>query len=170
MNSIVLIKDLSNPGVYKIDLSQLQLPTGAYDIYAISKKEGTFDSEKSNLIKYLQGSNLILEDNEGVYRCLGAQLDEEKIIISAYYDSKMVVEIAGFAFGNLINVKEIWIPKTVTKIGDLAFSENPNLELIGYDGTIQEWNDIEKSNLWNVTDKKIKIFCSDGEFDYEWTN
>jgi hypothetical protein len=67
---------------------------------------------------------------------LGPQLDEEKIIIGAYYDSKMVVEIVGFAFSKLVNIKEIWIPKTITKIGDFAFSENPNLEVIKYDGTI----------------------------------
>lgn len=170
MNSIILIKDPNNPGVYKLDLSKLQLPAGEYDICAISKEGGSLNSERSNLVKYLQGSNLILEENEGVYRCLGPQLDAEKIIISAYYDSKMVVEIAGFAFSKLVNIKEVWIPKTIIKIGDFAFSENPNLELIKYDGTIQEWNDIEKSNLWNVADKKIMIVCLDGEFDYEWTS
>ena len=54
MSSIILIKDPNNPGVYKLDLSKLQLPTGAYDMFYRNASSRKIYVPSSYVNKYKQ--------------------------------------------------------------------------------------------------------------------
>jgi len=73
-----------------------------------------------------------------------------------------VTEIGWAAFQGCSALMEIYLPKSVTTIGVTAFWGCGSLSAIHYDGTIEQWKQIEKdpNGLSPVT---ITVYCSDGE-------
>ena len=69
-----------------------------------------------------------------------------------------ITSIGDSAFDNCDALTSIVIPKSVTKIGSHAFSGCDTLERIVFDGTIAEWNLIEKGSWWGDT----TVYCTDG--------
>ncbi len=61
------------------------------------------------------------------------------------------------------NLTYLSIGTGVKKLPDNFVSLNQKLETIHYAGTMEEWNNIEKSIFWNVNSHVSKICCSDGE-------
>ena len=57
---------------------------------------------------------------------------------------------------------EIVIPDSVTSIGDGAFSECTKLTTIIFEGTGEQWNEIEKGFDWNYGASVTEVVCSDG--------
>jgi hypothetical protein len=66
-------------------------------------------------------------------------------------------------FGNANSLKTIYIPNTVTRIEYNALGNATSLETIVFDGTIEEWNAIEKVYNWyfSVPDTAI-VQCKNG--------
>ena len=60
-----------------------------------------------------------------------------------------VTRIDDFAFNACDKLTSITIPKSVTSIGMVAFFCCSLLDTIYYEGSIEEWNNIEKGNLWD---------------------
>ena len=67
-------------------------------------------------------------------------------------------------------IKEITIPKSVKTIQARAFAECDNLSNIYFDGTIEEWNTIDKKDDWDKSFFNsewaicnVTIHCSDGQ-------
>ena len=58
-------------------------------------------------------------------------------------------EIGKFAFTECSSLTSITIPHNVTRIGYGAFANCTSLEEIKYDGTEEEWNNIELGEDWN---------------------
>lgn len=68
--------------------------------------------------------------------------------------------IGDLAFGSCVNLTEITIPHNVRKIGWEAFYYCKNLKKMYYDGTLSEWNAIEKGRDWNLrTHSDFKVIC-----------
>lgn len=71
------------------------------------------------------------------------------------------------------NLETITIPSNVTTIGEYTFYQCSKLRNVIYEGTITQWNDINKTGWnWNgVRGSKIipatKVICSDGEVNLE---
>lgn len=64
------------------------------------------------------------------------------------------------------NVEQIYIPKSVIKINEKAIGFRTTSKNILYDGTIEEWNNIEKANNWYNPFLHIDsytIHCSNGD-------
>jgi len=74
-----------------------------------------------------------------------------------------VKSIDHFAFWNCYSMTEVEIPNTVKTIGIQAFAYCYSLESIHFNGTVAEWNDIEKGNNWSQECKSLVIHCSDGD-------
>ena len=90
------------------------------------------------------------------------------IIIEREYNGAPVVEIGEKAllqsqyydfYGGVL----IYIPKTVTKIGRGAFCFSRLNEII-YEGTMKEWEEIEKGDYWAYG--QIIITCVDGTIEF----
>ena len=67
------------------------------------------------------------------------------------------------AFYCCINLTSVVIGDSVTTIGNYAFYDCTNLTSITFNGTVEEWNAIEKENYWNVLLPATKVVCLDGE-------
>ena len=116
---------------------------------------------------------------------------ESDVVIPSEIDGKKVSEIGEEAFANCESLKNVIISDGITIIGDYAFINCPNLESIKipnsieemgiyvfafeesyepstvdvfYDGTIDEWIEIEK---YQLSYQNLQIKCSDGEWE-EW--
>ena len=73
-----------------------------------------------------------------------------------------VTRICGLAFSGCSGLKSVVIPKSVTGIGGNAFRWCNRLENITFEGTIAEWNAIEKGGGWNYRILTKEVICSDG--------
>lgn len=59
------------------------------------------------------------------------------------------------------------LPNSITNIGDNIFSQCENLTELNFNGTMSEWEDIEKSENWNTDSSLIKVICIDGEINLQ---
>ncbi len=76
-----------------------------------------------------------------------------------------VTSIEQYAFGNFstscTSLITVVIPNTVTTIGAFAFINCP-ISTINFNGTIDEWNTIEKGEDWDLYTSDYTIYCTDG--------
>ena len=96
----------------------------------------------------------------------------EVIPMSAFYSNDKLVEVKGienvteigdYAFAHCHSLENFTLGKGLKKIGKSAFS-HPVVS-INYEGTIEEWNAIEKGEAWQGFSTPYyldKIVCSDG--------
>ena len=74
----------------------------------------------------------------------------------------MVTEIPSFAFCHCTRLTSVTIPDSVTTIGDEAFSYCTGLTSITFNGTIAQWNAIEKASSWKSNVRATEVVCTDG--------
>ena len=74
-----------------------------------------------------------------------------------------VTSIGDWTFYNCSGLTSVTIPDSVTSIGKEAFSNCYNLGSINFEGTIEQWNAIEKGKDWNYNvSSSCRIVCTDG--------
>lgn len=76
--------------------------------------------------------------------------------------SEGVEEIITYGFFNCYNLKEVVLPSTLKVIDYCAFAYCYKLEAIYFNGTVEEWNAIEKDESWNKGSDLITVYCTDG--------
>lgn len=96
----------------------------------------------------------------------------EVIPMNAFYSNDKLVEVKGienvteigdYAFAHCHSLENFTLGKGLKKIGKSAFSHS--VVSINYEGTIEEWNAIEKGEAWQGFSTPYyldKIVCSDG--------
>ena len=67
------------------------------------------------------------------------------------------------AFYNCTSLATITIPKSITNISPYAFYDCNSLSSIIFEGTVDEWNAIEKGDAWNFNTGSYTIYCTNGE-------
>lgn len=78
-----------------------------------------------------------------------------------------VTRVGSFALAYANNLESVFIPKTVTFIGQYAFSLCYTLNVIRYEGTKAEWNAITKEADWiRYVEGQINIVCTDGTITF----
>ena len=79
-----------------------------------------------------------------------------------------VKRIEDRAFESCSFMKKITIPKSLTYVGALAITSCYGLEEIYYEGTVEQWNAIEKHPNWHFEAPfGLKVICTEGEFVLE---
>lgn len=76
-------------------------------------------------------------------------------------DGVTTIEI--FAFFGCTKLTTVTIPDTVTAIRYNAFTDCKKMTSIIFEGTVEEWNAIEKGSMWNNGVPATKVICEDGE-------
>ena len=66
------------------------------------------------------------------------------------------------AFAYCDSLTSITISDSVTSIGQWAFVDCGNLTSVAFEGTVAEWNVIDKGRNWNNNCQFTEVVCSDG--------
>lgn len=64
--------------------------------------------------------------------------------------------VADFAFSRSVSVTELYIPSSVTEIGNYI-AANATLSAIYYAGTEEEWNAVQKGSLWDLDNEGVQM-------------
>lgn len=81
-----------------------------------------------------------------------------------------VTEINELAFFGCDALTSITIPHSVTTIQYRAFEACTSLKTIIFDGTMEEWQAVEKGNLWHFRTPATHVQCTDGNVKLEVIN
>ncbi len=73
-----------------------------------------------------------------------------------------VKSIGDDAFSGCAGLTNITIPDSVAHNGNYAFYNCSNLTRIILEGTMEQWNAIEKGNDWNYNTGSYTVYCTDG--------
>ena len=76
-----------------------------------------------------------------------------------------VTGIGEHAFYGCKSLTSVTIPSSVTKIGWCAFYECSRLTNVTFNGTVEEWKNVEKGSSWLRDTKVTVIKCSDGDIN-----
>lgn len=87
-------------------------------------------------------------------------VDDEPITSLVIPDE--VTRISDFVFAWL-NITEVNIHRGVTFIGKMAFMRCTDLTSVNFDGTVEEWNNIEKTDDWDDYAGEYTVHCKDGD-------
>lgn len=87
-------------------------------------------------------------------------VDDEPITSLVIPDE--VTRISDFVFAGL-NITEVNIHRGVTFIGEMAFMRCTDLTSVNFDGTVEEWNNIEKTDDWDDYAGEYIVHCKDGD-------
>ncbi|MBQ3825969.1 MAG: leucine-rich repeat domain-containing protein [Spirochaetaceae bacterium] len=95
----------------------------------------------------------------------------KKIGVTAFSDCKALEsitlpdglkEIGESAFYECNALESITLPASVTKIGDSALISCESLKQVRYEGTTDEWEEVEQGEGWLYETQVKKVRCSDG--------
>ena len=70
-------------------------------------------------------------------------------------------------FSGCPNLKIIYLPSTITKLGGYIITNCPRLDKIVFNGTKAQWNTIDKDDHWNYLAQSIGIDCTDGYIELQ---
>ena len=115
------------------------------------------------------------QQDDGTYLvACGTSKYLSKIIIPDTYKGAAVVGIcerafqppsksgSGYTMYEKTYLESIVIPNSITSIGNSAFYYCTSLETIEFEGTVEQWNAIEKGGNWNYYVSATEVICSDG--------
>ena len=117
-------------------------------------------------------TNIVVEDGNPSY---DSRENCNAIIETLYYSlvagcrntiiPNSIKDIQTDAFAGCYDLTSIEIPNSVTSIGPGAFNDCSSLSSISYTGTISQWNDITKGNIWNSGVPATVVHCTDGDVE-----
>lgn len=148
------------------------------------------DSEKNNAQntpQYSQGLEYTLNADGHSYAVTGiGSCTDTELVIPAEYNGKPVTSIGNAAFVYGGSLTSIIMPNSVTSIGESAFRHCNSLTTINipngvisigneafwycssltsitFNGTVEQWNAVEKGFSWDYDVPATKVICTDGE-------
>lgn len=134
---------------YNSDLISIDIPSNIKSIgyYAFSNC--------TNLVNITIPSSVINIKSKAFERCIS---------LTSITIPNSVTSIGDHAFFGCIRLTSITIPDSVTSIGIAAFAECLKLKNITYNGTIVDWNNIDKGHNWNAdVPTDCVVHCTDGD-------
>ena len=171
---------------YKPLLTKALIDCGLDPLMYFKKRIPNYYARFLDLKEVLIPQHMVVIGKEAFYRCDQLQnvvfmndSDLEKIEEGAFgcclalRSIKLpngLTEIGNWAFYNCYDLTEIYLPKTVVKIGSRCFGNGMkpyNDRIIHYDGTAQEFSNIEKGMCWNDKIEHLVVKCTDGDLVFK---
>lgn len=149
-----------------ISLSHVSIPASveyisfnAFD-YCENLQEVSIDQNNS-CIYFDNGAICSKKDNK-VIRYLMGKAGESFTVPNG------IAVIEYYAFGGNPYLRTLNVPKSVVHIGQFALSLSA-IDTINYDGTVEEWQSIEKDPEWDKESANYTIYCTDGQIAKDGT-
>ena len=148
-------------------LTEFYIPTSVIDIgvsplFANELVEIKVD-ENHSFLSSING-DLYYKNNTVFVNYACGKLDTSLIIPTG------VREICALSLGGALNLTTIYIPSTIKSIGSGIFHASPNIEVLYYDSTVEDWKKILKAPDWNEnTESVFTIVCADGTIAMDGT-
>lgn len=101
--------------------------------------------------------NILYNKKLTIIRCYPSGKTEKEFILP-----EGITDIGPCTFAYNNHLESITIPNSVKLIYMNVFSESPNIKNINYNGTVQEWQAIEKYKHWRMDSSDFVINCTDG--------
>ena len=105
-------------------------------------------------------SEVVFED--GITEITGYLVFSRCTKLSSVVLPNTLTYISGAMFQNCTSLQNITLSKSIEHIDTYAFDGCVSLTRIDFDGTIEEWNLIEKRNGWNNSTGAYTIYCVNG--------
>ena len=100
------------------------------------------------------GVNNVVVQTNGTYRdCVNL-----KEILIPYG----ITFIGDDCFENCVSLEKVTLPASITEIYSTAFTNCSSLSEIKFNGTMEQWNNIDKGSGWNADISATQVICSDG--------
>ena len=71
-----------------------------------------------------------------------------------------VTTLGEYMFDDCTSLEIVSLPKSLKTIEDAVFADCTSLESINFGGTKEQWNDINKSSIWDVKAGNYTVHCS----------
>ena len=94
---------------------------------------------------------------------LGENKEIKDVVIDAEIGGISVTTVAYMAFYDCDNIEKVYLSNSVTKFDVAAFWYCDNLTEFHFDGTVEEWNAINKGANWDRGLNSYTVYCTDGE-------
>ncbi len=79
------------------------------------------------------------------------------------FESSTSLRLGGQAFSKCPNLESVTLPKNTTYLGGHLFEDTPKLSTITYNGTVAEFNAIEKALYWEEDGSFTNVHCIDDD-------
>jgi hypothetical protein len=141
------IEKISNFAFWNCDsLKSVTIPTSVTTIYPI-------------FCRCYMLETVILHDNIDY---IDASCFDENPSLKSFTIQPKVTDIPSYAFNKNTSMETLVIPVSVTHIGRAFVDQCVSLKTITYEGTIEQWNNIDFYPGWDVGMSATRIQCSDG--------
>ena len=158
----------------RYNLKEVTLPQGLLyiELYAFSRCEKIESIVIPDSVIKVEESAFEYSDMKKLTLSAGLKTIEENAFYSPEFLETLVIPegvevIENYAFSLCRALRELYLPKSLTKIGDCAFDFS-KLERIVYAGTVEEWNSIELAEHWVSHHIVGEVVCSDGTVTIEF--
>lgn len=121
---------------------------------------------------------IYVEPNNKKYASVGGVLYSKDITQLIHFPSakecttfevpETVTVIKQCSFALSVNLESLYIPTSVTSLESGIFIDS-SIKNIYFDGTIDEWNRINKSGIWDTRSPSFIIYCTDGQIAKDGT-
>lgn len=95
--------------------------------------------------------------------CIGNYAFHTCISLTSINISNGVTSIGSMAFSGCSSLTSIVIPDSETNIGWHTFAYCSGLTDITFNGTMEQWNAIDKASGWDLNTGSYVIHCTDGD-------
>lgn len=165
-NSVTIIKTDAFSGCTL--LNSIEIPAS---VTSLSSNIGS--SEYAGAFKLCTSlANIEVDINNPVFKSIDGDLytkDGSRLLrygvakeATSFVVPVSVTVIAKAAFYYCTSLESIVIPNSVTRILASAFGDCTSLTSITFEGTVEQWNEIEKLSSWNSNVPATEVICSNG--------
>ncbi|MBO5715661.1 MAG: leucine-rich repeat domain-containing protein [Clostridia bacterium] len=153
---IVIPSNFNNQSITKIGENsfEYQVITGVILTNSITEIGNSAFSKCLELTNIHLGNNLTSIGQKAFYNC--------KSLTSITLPDTLKT-LSDYSFAYCTNLEYIKIGNEITKLPMYVFSDCTSLKEIHFNGTKEQWNNLEKDNDWDKNTGDYIVYCIDGE-------
>lgn len=105
----------------------------------------------------------VINTETNLYNIWNCKATESEIIsVPSFYNGEKIDRIGDLCYANCAAVKEVYVPETITDIGDMIFKGLTQEITVYYGGSLQQWENAlaSRSLTGGVDDSKITVVCA----------